>query len=78
MSRLLDDGFDLVEQAGHLIVRRIPYVTQARTVDHGFLTYPITMTGDRVVSGTDHRIWFAGSVPCDQHGRPGAARAGQP
>jgi len=27
MSRLLDDGFDLVEQAGHLIVRRIPYVT---------------------------------------------------
>lgn len=69
MGRLLDDGYDLVEQGGHLIVRRIPYVTAARTVEYGFLTYPITMAGDRVVSGTDHRIWFAGSVPCDEHGQ---------
>ena len=70
MGRLLDDGYDLVEQGGHLIIRRIPYVTTARTVQYGFLTYPITMAGDRVVSGTDHRIWFAGSVPCDEHGQP--------
>lgn len=70
MARLLDDGYDLVEQGGHLIIRRIPYVTAARTVDYGFLTYPITMAGDRVVSGTDHRIWFEGSAPCDEHGQP--------
>jgi hypothetical protein len=69
LSRLLDDGYDVVVQAGHLIVRHIPYVTEARTVEHGFLAYPVTVSGDRVVSGTDHRIWFGGSAPCDEHGR---------
>ncbi|MGW2867900.1 ThiF family adenylyltransferase [Kitasatospora sp. NPDC001225] len=69
LSRLLDDGYDVVVQAGHLVVRSIPYVTEAREVRYGFLTYPVTISGDRVVSDTDHRIWFGGSAPCDEHGR---------
>ncbi|MEV4748919.1 ThiF family adenylyltransferase [Streptosporangium sp. NPDC049248] len=69
LSRLLDDGYDVVVQAGHLLVRHIPYVTEARTVQYGFLAYPVTVSGDRVVSDTDHRIWFGGSAPCDEHGR---------
>jgi hypothetical protein len=69
LSRLLDDGYDVVEQAGHLIVRHIPYLTEDREVRYGFLAYPVTVSGDRVVSDTDHRIWFGGSVPCDEHGR---------
>jgi hypothetical protein len=69
LSRLLDDGYDVVVQAGHLIVRHIPYVTAAQAVEYGFLAYPVTISGDRIVSGTDHRIWFGGSVPCDEHGR---------
>ncbi|GAA3695141.1 ThiF family adenylyltransferase [Nonomuraea antimicrobica] len=69
LSRLLDDGFDVALQAGHLIVRHIPYVTRARTVQYGFLAYPVTVSGDRVVCDTDHRIWFGGSAPCDEQGR---------
>ncbi|MFF3667451.1 ThiF family adenylyltransferase [Microtetraspora malaysiensis] len=69
LSRLLDDGYDVVVQAGHLIVRHIPYVTESRTVQYGFLAHPVTVCGDRVVSDTDHRIWFGGSMPCDEHGR---------
>ncbi|MDX3803061.1 ThiF family adenylyltransferase [Streptomyces sp. AK04-3B] len=69
LSRLLDEGFDVVVQAGHLLVRHIPYVTEARTIEYGFLAYPVTASGDRVVSDTDHRIWFGGSTPCDEHGR---------
>jgi ThiF family len=69
LSRLLDDGYNVVVQAGHLIVRHIPYVTEARNVEYGFLAYPVTVSGDRIVSGTDHRIWFGGSAPCDQNGR---------
>lgn len=69
LSRLLDDGYDVVVQAGHLLVRHIPYVTEAQAVEYGFLAYPVTVSGDRIVSGTDHRIWFGGSVPCDEHGR---------
>lgn len=69
LSRLLDDGYDVTLVAGHIIVR-IPYVTENRTVEHGFLAHPVTVSGDRLVSGTDHRIWFGGSTPCTEHGRP--------
>ena len=69
LSRLLDDGYDVVVQAGHLIVRHIPYVTESRAIGYGFLAYPVTVSGDRIVSSTDHRIWFGGSVPCDEYGR---------
>lgn len=29
----------------------------------------MTVSGDRLASETDHRIWFSGSAPCDEHGR---------
>lgn len=69
LSRLIDDGYAITVHAGHIIVR-IPYVTENRTVEHGFLAHPITVSGDRLVSGTDHRIWFGGSTPCTEHGHP--------
>lgn len=70
LARLLDDGYDIVLDQGHLIVRHIPYVTTQRTIAYGFLTYPATISGDTVVSGTDHRIWFGPSAPCDERGVP--------
>lgn len=70
LGRLLDDGYDVVIQEGHLVIRHIPYVTTDAIVDYGFLAYPVTVAGDRIVSGTDHRIWFGGSRPCDQRGQP--------
>jgi hypothetical protein len=70
LVRLLDDGYDFVVQQGHLIVRHIPYVTTTRTIAYGFLTYPVTVSGDVVVSGTDHRIWLGADTPCDEHGKP--------
>lgn len=68
LNRLLDDGYDVVVQDGHLIVRQLPFVNEAKEVKYGFLTYPVTVTGDRVVSGTDHRIWFGGGAPSDENG----------
>ncbi len=70
LARLLDDGYDVVIQQGHLIVRHIPYVTTAGGIAYGFLTYPVTVSGDTIVSGTDHRIWLGADTPCDEHGRP--------
>jgi hypothetical protein len=70
VRRLLDDGYDINLVEGHLVVKQIPYVTADRAVAYGFLAYPVTVSGDRVVSGTDHRIWFGGSVPCNEHGQP--------
>lgn len=69
VSRLLDDGYNLAIRGGHLIVSGIPYVTSAKEVTYGMLAYPITVSGDRIVDDTgDHRIWFIGGQPCDEHG----------
>lgn len=70
LRRLLDDGYDANLVDGYLVVKQIPYVTTDRAVAYGFLTYPVTVSGDRIVSGTDHRIWFGGSAPCNEHGQP--------
>lgn len=70
-SRLLDDGYDLVIQGSHLIVRKIPYVTSAGVVASGRLAYPIIVSGDQINDETgDHRIWFIGEQPCNEHGNP--------
>ncbi len=68
LRRVLDDGFDAVIQGGRLVIRRIPYVRADRTVAYGFLSYPVAVSGDRVVSETDHRIWFGGDAPCNEQG----------
>lgn len=69
VRRLLDDGYDVTITGGHLVVRRIPYATADMTVAYGQLAYPVTVSGDQVVSNTDHRIWFVGSAPCNEHGQ---------
>ncbi|XVX20350.1 ThiF family adenylyltransferase [Actinomycetota bacterium] len=68
LGRVLDDGFDAVIQGGHLVIRNIPYVRSDRTVGYGFLAYPVAVSGDRVISETDHRIWFGGDAPCNENG----------
>ncbi|MEB0001683.1 ThiF family adenylyltransferase [Cryobacterium sp. 10S3] len=70
LSRLLDDGYEVVIDGGHLIVRRIPYVTADGTVQYGILAYPVAVAGDMITSQTDHRIWFGGSQPFHANGSP--------
>ncbi|WP_401001125.1 ThiF family adenylyltransferase [Agromyces sp. GXQ0307] len=70
IARLLDDGYDISIEGDHLIIRHIPYLTAAGVVDYGFLAYPVSISGDRIVPQTDHRIWFGGSQPHQASGRP--------
>ncbi|BBE24570.1 hypothetical protein MN0502_34530 (plasmid) [Arthrobacter sp. MN05-02] len=70
LDQLIHEGYDVVVDAGHLVVRRIPFVNEHRQVQLGFLAYPVTVTGDAIVYSSDHRIWFGGGVPCDESGTP--------
>jgi len=70
LGRLLEDGYDVRIEGGHLVVQHVPYVTTGGTVGYGALAYPVTVSGDQIVSSTDHRLWFAGTVPCDEQGKP--------
>lgn len=68
LDQLIHEGYDVVIEAGHLILRRLPFINEQKEVHLGFLAYPVTVTGDAIVSGTDHRIWFGGGIPCDENG----------
>lgn len=69
IARLVADGYDMVLEGGHLVVRRLPYAAQSGLRRDGRLVLPVTYSGATVadVSG-DHRIWFAGEEPRDERG----------
>lgn len=69
VGRLLADGYDLVLQHGHLIVRRIPYLSPDGLRTDGKLVLPVDDSGQVVADAVgDHTIWFAGSEPRDERG----------
>ncbi|MGE9783175.1 ThiF family adenylyltransferase [Janibacter sp. G368] len=69
IARLVDDGYDMVLEGGHLVVRRLPYVGPAGLRNDGRLVLPVTYSSGVVTDASgDHRIWFAGEEPCDEAG----------
>ncbi|MBF4768594.1 ThiF family adenylyltransferase [Nocardioides agariphilus] len=68
IARLVDDGYDMVLEGGHLVVRRLPYVGPSGLRTDGRLVLPVNYTGGVVTDATDHRIWFAGEEPRDEKG----------
>lgn len=77
IARLVADGYDMVLEAGHLVVRRLPYLAPSGLHRDGRLVLPVTYTGDVVIDASgDHRIWFAGEEPRDERGAP-LGHAGQ-
>lgn len=75
LQRLLADGYDLVLQNGHLLIRRIPYLAPDGLRRDGCLALPINDSNGVIVDAIgDHTIWFAGAEPRDHRGVPlGAA-----
>lgn len=70
LTRLVDEGYDVDVVAGHLVIRRVPYVDRYRRVRRGMLVCRLDLAGDRTVPPTDHFADFAGALPCDASGRP--------
>src|SRR4051794_28894968 len=68
IDRLVADGFDVVLESGHLVVRRLPYVGLSGLRQDGRLVLPVNNTDGVITDATDHRIWFAGDEPRDEHG----------
>ncbi|MEB0288844.1 hypothetical protein QN355_20140, partial [Cryobacterium sp. 10S3] len=62
-SRLLDDSYEDLINAGHLIDRRIPYVTADATVQYWILAYTVAVSGDIIKTQTDNRNWIGSTQP---------------
>jgi hypothetical protein len=67
-ARLVADGYDMVLQSGHLVVRRLPYLAPSGLRRNGRLVLPVNNAGGVITDATDHRIWFAGEEPRDENG----------
>jgi hypothetical protein len=65
LARLASDGYELeLTQAGHLLVKHVPYRNQAGSLDYGTLVSPLAMNGDITVNPVaDHSLWFTGQPP---------------
>lgn len=68
INRLLADGYDMVIENGHLVVRRLPYAAPSGLRRDGRLVLPVNNTAGVITDATDHRIWFAGEEPRDARG----------
>lgn len=71
IAQLVADGYDMVLEAGHLVVRRLPYLSLSGLHKDGRLVLPVTYSGGVVTDASgDHRIWFAGEEPRDDRDQP--------
>ena len=68
LRRLRDEGYNVDINAGHLIVRDLPYVTSTREIRRGILATSLDLNGDHTIRPSDHTIKFAGEYPCTHTG----------
>lgn len=69
LGRLYAAGYDLVLQDGHLIARRIPYLSPGGVRTDGQLALPVSDNAGVITDVIgNHTIWFAGQEPRDERG----------
>ena len=70
LKRLLDEGYEIDIEYGHLLLRHVPYVTKNKDIKYGTLVSRLTLAGDITARPEDHVVMFAGDLPCDNNGKP--------
>jgi hypothetical protein len=59
LVKLLNDGYALRIQAGHLVIDDIPFATANKTVVRGSLICPLDVQGDKAARPSTHVMWFS-------------------
>jgi molybdopterin/thiamine biosynthesis adenylyltransferase len=70
LKRLQDEGYDIKVQAGHLLVKHVPYLNANQEVEYGILVSILDFAGDITTRPSDHVTRFIGNIPCDKNGQP--------
>lgn len=68
LARLLDEGYHVSVVDDHLVVASVPYVDQLGVVRYGTLISTLKFAGDLISPPDDHRAYWIGDYPCDNHG----------
>ena len=70
LRRLVDEGYVIQVNSGHLVVQEVPYLKAGGEVGRGELIAPATWAGDICAKPKDHVAWFHGEKPHRADGRP--------
>mgnify|MGYP001331729185 FL=1 len=73
LKRLVDEGYAVRVEDGHLVVEEIPYLDSGGNIRRGTFVCPLDATAEGTVPPSRHVMSFAGETPCDRKGRPLAA-----
>lgn len=68
LKLLLDEGYFVQQQGGHLVVREVPYVDENRQVRTGSLISSLTLAGDKTLPPDTHVVHWDGDFPCQADG----------
>lgn len=78
LRRLVERGYAVAFDSGHLIVRDIPYLNGQGALQWGTFVATLKHVDKDHVEQTDHQVFFAGDVPFDCDGQPIKNLAGGP
>ena len=70
LKRLRDEGYFVLRQGGHLVMREVPYVDARREVRIGTLISSLTLAGDATRRPDTHVVHWDGDFPCRADGTP--------
>jgi hypothetical protein len=70
LKRLLEKGYAITEDHGHLVMRDIPYLDDKAQLQIGAIVSLIADIDGKKARPNDHQIFFAGSHPCEMDGTP--------
>jgi hypothetical protein len=78
LARLVERGYAVAFDPGHLIVRDIPYLDANGALQWGAIVAKFDAVNREVVQQDNHQVYFAGSVPHGLDGQPIRNLAGGP
>ena len=70
LRRLVDDGYSITVEAGHLVMRGVPYVNSDAEVAWGIIVSALSLAGEVTTRPADHTVHFGESCPCNERGEP--------
>lgn len=69
LKRLRDEGYNIEIQAGHLVVRDVPYVNSKKEIKSGILVSVLSTSGETTTMPNTHVAMFTGEYPCNKDGK---------
>lgn len=69
LKRLRDEGYTVEIRGPFLVVHRIPYVTEQKTIGWGTFVSTLQLGGESTLKPDDHVMHFQGGQPCHKNGQ---------